>query len=227
MAINVVINGAQGKMGSTAVASIANEVGLKLVATADQNDDLACVIQQNKADVVIDFTTPTNIFKSAQTIITNHARPVIGTTGLDPKQIQQLQAQCKQQSLGGIIAPNFSLSAVLMMRYAADAAQYLPHAEIIEMHNPNKKDAPSGTAKKTAEMMIHARKQHPQNNIPIHSVRLPGLVAHQMVIFGGENETLTIRHDSLNRNSFMPGVFLSCRKVMDLNHLVYGLEKIL
>lgn len=240
MVIKVIINGAQGKMGKTVVESIKTESDLQLVATTGRQDNLSASIKKHKADVVIDFTSPAAVFQQAQTIIENNARPVIGTTGLSLEQINTLQQQCKKKSLGGIIAPNFSLTAVLMMRYARDAAKYFSDAEIIELHHPQKLDAPSGTAKKTAELMHEARHGISDNQphqdlargenyhgITLHSVRLPGLVAHQMVIFGGQDETLTIRQDSISRHSFMPGVFLSCRKVMDLDHLIYGLENIL
>lgn len=146
------------------------------------------------------------------------------------------------KKLGGIIAPNFSLGAILMMKYAKDATHYFPDAEIIEMHHPHKVDAPSGTAIKTAQMMAEVdassqgtKEETPpnsargvlKNNVPIHSIRLPGLFSHQSVIFGGNGETLTIRHDGTDRRCTMSGIFLACRKVMDLDHLVYGLENIL
>ena len=240
MSIKVIINGALGKMGKTTVESIADQPDLQLVASTDHGNDLAKIIQEHSADVVIDFTSPKTIFEQTQTIIANNARPVIGTTGLSLDQVDDLKKQCDEKSLGGIIAPNFSLTAILMMRYARDAAKYFPDAEIIEMHHPQKVDAPSGTAKKTAELMNESRhtvadsqphqdlaRGEQYHGISIHSVRLPGLVAHQSVIFGGLDETLTIRQDSITRKAFMPGVFLSCRKVMDLDHLVYGLENIL
>lgn len=240
MPIKVIINGAQGKMGKTTVASIADHADLQLVAGIGRNDDLAGSIQKHKADVVIDFTSPNSIFEHSQTIIANNARPVIGTTGLTLDQINILKEQCIEKSLGGIIAPNFSLTAVLLMRYAQDAAKYFPDAEIIEMHHPQKLDAPSGTAKKTAELMQEARhtvsdmqphqdiaRGENYHGVTIHSVRLPGLVAHEQVIFGGLDETLTIRQDSITRKAFMPGIFLACRKAMELDHLVYGLENIL
>jgi len=240
MPIKVIINGAQGKMGKTTVESIADQADLQLVASSDHDNDLAAIIQEHKADIVIDFTSPQSIFEQTQTIIANNARPIIGTTGLTLDQVDTLKKQCDEKSLGGIIAPNFSLTAVLMMRYAQDAAKYFPDAEIIEMHHPQKVDAPSGTAKKTAELMNAARHTVSDNQphqdlargenyqgISIHSVRLPGLVAHQAVIFGGLDETLTIRQDTITRKAFMPGVFLACRKVMELDHLVYGLENIL
>ena len=240
MAIKVIINGAQGRMGRMTVESIAAQSDLQLVAQTGRQDNLANTIKKHHADVVIDLTTPKTIFEQTQTIIANNARPVIGTTGLTLDQVEILKKQCDEKSLGGIIAPNFSLTAVLMMRYAQDAAKYFPDAEIIEMHHQHKIDAPSGTAIKTAKLMNEARhtvadsqphqglsRGEQFHGVTIHAVRLPGIVASQSVIFGGLDETLTIRQDSITRKSFMPGIFLSCRKVMELDHLVYGLETIL
>lgn len=241
MTIKTIINGSNGKMGKTVQAAISNEPDLELVATLGRNDNLAATIQKTKADIVIDFTLPDCVFNNTKTIIENSARPIIGTSGLNLTQIEELKVACEKKSIGGVIAPNFSLGAVLMMKYAKDAAKYLSNVEIIEMHHQQKVDAPSGTAKKTAEMMAEVNNNMSKNKvsadnharglihqgIPIHSVRLPGIFAHQTVIFGGTGETLTIRHDSMDRNAMMPGVFLACRKAMDLNHLVYGLEHLL
>ncbi len=239
--IKIVVNGAQGKMGKMAAQSIAAEPDLKLVAKIGRHDDLETTIKNHQADVVVDLTAPCTLFQQAQTIIENNVHPVIGTSGLTSEQIDLLKKQCKEKSLGGIIAPNFSLTAILMMRYACDAAKYFPNVEIIEMHHLEKRDAPSGTAKKTAELIEQTR--HSISNYPldqnqvgdkknyrdvtIHSVRLPGLVAHQKVLFGGVGETLTIQQDSISRKSFMPGILLSCRKVMELDYLIYGLENFL
>ncbi len=229
MAIKVLVSGANGKMGSTSVGAISQSSDFELVAKTSREDNLAETIRESGAEVVVDFTTPEAVFENAKIIIANHAHPVIGTTGLTEQQISELTKQCQQQSLGGIIAPNFSLSAVLMMRYAEDAAKYFNDVEIIEMHHPQKKDAPSGTAIKTAAMIkkAYAARGKPHHNVPIHSVRLPGMVAHQAVIFGGTDETLTIRNDSIHRNCFMPGLLLACRKVTQLNHLIYGLDNLL
>lgn len=240
MTINVIINGAQGKMGSTTQKALVSQKDLKLVATMGRNDDLAKTIKETKADVVIDFTTPQVVFTNAQTILQAGARPVIGTTGLTTDQITTLKQTCQSLKRGAVIAPNFSLSAVLMMKYAKDAVKYFPDVEIIEMHHPQKVDAPSGTAIKTAQMMTEAQTPHNQkasqtnhargdtsHGITIHSIRLPGLFSHQSVIFGGNGETLTITHDGLDRQAMMPGVFLACRKVVKLDHLIYGLENLL
>jgi len=239
MTIKVLVNGAFGKMGLVTQQAIQQESDLKLVASLGRKDNLAKEIEKSQADVVVDFTLPNSVFENTETIIKTGARPVIGTSGLNPDQIKKLTQLCQQKNLGGIIAPNFSLGAILMMRYAADAAKYFSNAEIIEMHHEKKVDAPSGTAVKTAQLMGDARvsstvidhsapaRGEAHYDIPIHSVRLSGLFAHQMVIFGGFGETLTIRHDSTDRNAMMPGVCLACRKVMDLDHLIYGLENVI
>ena len=230
-------------MGKESVKAVSEDPDLDLVAQTDLGDNLPGEISQTKAQVVVDFTTATAAMKNADCIIESGARPVIGTSGLLPEQVAELQKLCNKQNLGGIIVPNFAIGAVLMMKYSQDAAKYFPHVEVIEMHHDRKVDAPSGTAIKTANLLAESRGLVPQTvnekeilsgarganaeNIRIHSVRLPGLVAHQEVIFGGQSQTLTIRHDSIHRDSFMPGVCLACKKVMDLNELVYGLEHLL
>ena len=240
MSVKVVINGINGKMGRVLKQSIVAEPDFKLVAGIGRGDDLAKSIQSTNADVVVDFTTPQAVFKNTEMIIQAGARPVIGTTGLTVEQMKTLNKRCRTKKLGGIIAPNFALGAILMMKYAKDAARYFPDAEIIEMHHPQKIDAPSGTATKTAQMMGESRQSNSnekthehrasgeiKHRITIHSIRLPGLFSHQVVIFGGNGETLTIRHDGIDRSCAVPGVFLACRKVMELNQLIYGLENIL
>ncbi len=240
MAIRVIVNGANGKMGKIAVSAVNESPELTLVAQTGRHDNVADVIAQQKAEVVIDFTTPEVVFANAKVIIQAGARPVIGTTGLTPPQIETLASLCAQKKLGGIIAPNFSLGALLMMRYARDAAKYLPDVEIIEMHHPRKLDAPSGTSIKTAQMIADARdlsKASPFKNAPargethhgvqIHSVRLPGFYSHQTVIFGGHGEVLTLCHQGIDRQCCIPGIILACREVMSLQGLVYGLENIL
>ncbi len=225
MAIKVLINGYKGKMGQAAVAAIQAAPDLKLVATIGREDNLSQSIEESGAEVVLDLTTASAAFKNTQVIIQAGAHPVIGTSGLTPNEISNLKEQCKTKKLGGIITPNFSLGAILMMHYAAHAARFFSEAEIIELHHPQKKDAPSGTAIKTALAMQAARGN--DVIVPIHSIRLPGLVAHQSVMFGGVGETLTIRHDSLDRSCFMPGVLLACRKVTELHELIYGLDILL
>jgi 4-hydroxy-tetrahydrodipicolinate reductase len=157
--------------------------------------------------------------KNVKTILENGCHAVVGTTGLTAKDLEEIKKLCAKNEVNCVVAPNFAIGAVLMMKFATEAAKYLPQAEIIELHHDKKLDAPSGTALKTAEMM--------GKKIPIHSVRLPGLVAHQEVIFGGVGQTLTIRHDTINRESFMPGVLLAIHKVKKLKGLVYGLEQLL
>ncbi len=230
-------------MGQESVKAVNADPELDLVAGTDLGDDLAESIVQFKVQVVVDFTTAAVALKNAVSIIEAGARPVIGTSGMLPEQVAELKALCTKQKLGGIIAPNFAIGAVLMMKYSQDAAKYFPHVEVIELHHDRKADAPSGTAIKTANLLAESRDSVPEKiaekeiipgarganaeEIRIHSVRLPGLVAHQEVLFGGQSQTLTIRHDSFHRDSFMPGVCLACKKVMDLNELIYGLEHLL
>jgi len=239
----VLINGSMGRMGQESIKAVSEDPELELVAQTDLGDNLSESISQSEAQVVVDFTIASSALKNTVCIIESGARPVIGTSGLLPEEIAELQALCTKHKLGGIIAPNFAIGAVLMMKYSQDAAKYFPHAEVIELHHDGKVDAPSGTAIKTANLLAESRSSVPKKiadkeiisgarganaeNIRVHSVRLPGLVAHQEVIFGGQSQTLTIRHDSIHRDSFMPGVCLACKKVMDLNELVYGLEHLL
>lgn len=264
MSINVVVAGAKGRMGSEAVRMIQQDPELKLVGAVDLKlsgvdvgevigigkigssfyTDLEEVLSTFEVDVLVDFTTPMSVKKNMELAIRHGVRPVVGTTGLTPTDIEELDNLCQEHQVGGIIAPNFAIGAILMMKFARQAAKYLPDVEIIEMHHDRKLDAPSGTAIKTAEMIAEVREEHRQGHpdekeemdgargaffqgFPIHSVRLPGLVAHQQVIFGSEGETLTIRHDSIHRSSFMPGVNLAIKKVLEINHLIYGLDKII
>ncbi|MDX1902513.1 MAG: 4-hydroxy-tetrahydrodipicolinate reductase, partial [Thermonemataceae bacterium] len=243
-AIRVLVNGAAGRMGQTTVKAITNDPDLILIGQTGSTDNLAAAIKENQAQVVVDFTNAEVAAENTQVIIDAGAHPVIGTSGLLPEQIKHFQEQCKKLKLGGIIAPNFSLGAVLMMKHAQEIVKYFPHVEIIEMHHDKKVDSPSGTAMRTAEMLLEANPDVNQSSfsqkemvpgarganyqhIPIHAVRLPGFIAHQQIIFGDIGETLTLRHDSTDRQCFMPGVALACEKVVQLEHLVYGLEKIL
>lgn len=240
MTISILVNGAFGRMGQITTKAIVQHPNLELVGQTGREYNLKKAIQDSHAQVVVDFTQPDCVFANASTIIDAGAHPVIGTTGLKTQEIQQLQSRCADLKLGGIIAPNFSLGAVLMMKVAKEIVKYMPDVEIIEMHHEQKIDSPSGTAILTAQKLIaagkinkasqeqmpHARGDHFQG-IPIHSIRLPGLLAHQQIIFGNVGETLTMRHDTIDRLCFMPGVCLACEKVLELNHLVYGLEEIL
>jgi len=241
--IPVLVNGANGRMGREAVRAIENDPALQLVGQAGRGDNLSELIKSTGAEVVVDLTLASCAFENVLTIIEAGARPVVGTSGLLPEQIDKLSQRIRDKNLGGVIAPNFSMGAVLMMKYAADAAKYLNNVEIIELHHDGKEDSPSGTAMKTSEMMAENFSSVPVNkpsremlpgsrgatnhNIPIHAVRLPGFVASQEVIFGGVGESLRIKHDSINRECFMPGILLACKKVVELDELVYGLEKLL
>lgn len=229
MTIKVLVNGATGKTGRFAVDAVNEADDLELVGQTGRKDDLSAMIHKTGAEVVIDFTRPDTVYQNTQQIIGAGARPVVGTTGLKPEQINDLKKQCAQKKIGGIIVPNFSLGAVLMMKFAAEAAKYIPAVEIIEMHHPQKLDAPSGTAIKTAEMISSQRlSSHPvHHNIPIHSVRLPGFYSHQSVIFGEPGEILTLSHQGLDRRCCIPGIQLACRKVIALQELLYGLEHLL
>lgn len=221
--IKVIVNGASGKMGTETVKAILKEPDMELVGQTDIKDDLAAAIKKNGAEVVVDFTTPKSVMSSVKTILENKARAVVGTTGLSLENLKEIETLCKKNGVSALVAPNYAIGAVLMMKFSSEAVKYMPKAEIIELHHEQKLDAPSGTAIKTAEMM----KTTSGKDAPIHSVRLPGFVAHQEVIFGGLGQTLTIRHDTIGRESFMPGVILAIRKIKDLNGLVYGLENIL
>ncbi len=212
--------------------------------------DLSTTLRDSKAQVCVDFTHPDVALKNTLAIIEAGCRPVVGTTGFSKNDLETVRHALASQQIGGMIVPNFAIGAVLLMKFAEEASRYLDHAEIIELHHNQKADAPSGTAVKTAEKMLEGLKQSGKSqfggtnsaeteilsgsrggtydgNLHIHSVRLPGLVAHQEVIFGGPGQMLTIRHDSIHRTSFMPGVALACKKVMNLERLVYGLEHVL
>jgi len=243
MTLSVIVNGAQGKMGSLAVKTLEAHPDFHLVAGLGKQDDLAAAIQKTGAKIVVDLTTAASVYTNSLIIIENNAHPVIGSSGLQDAQIQELRGLCEDKSLGGIIVPNFSIGAVLMMHFAKQAAAFLPETEIIESHHEKKLDAPSGTALKTAELIVQARKQARQvlplkeiipavrggcyEDINIHSIRLPGFLAKQEVIFGNVGETLTISHNSIDRACFMPGVVLACQQVSSLNSLYYGLEHLL
>jgi 4-hydroxy-tetrahydrodipicolinate reductase len=206
-------------------------------------DNLAAAIDSSKPQVLVEFTTPDAVKGNLRTALKKRVACVVGTTGLAPADLAEVAALCREYSTPALVAPNFAIGAVLMMEFAAKAARYFSAAEIIELHHDQKLDAPSGTALKTAEMMRHAEgsrfaDESPKTDdrpprglaagkIRIHSVRLPGLVAHQEVIFGGLGQTLTIRHDSISRDSFLPGVLLAIRKVLSCDGLIYGLEQIL
>ena len=195
------------------------------------------------ADIWIDFTTPKAVYDNVKFALEHHISPVVGTTGMSDEQEAELIKISQKEKVGGLIAPNFGMSAVLLMKFAKEAAKYFPDAEIIEMHHADKKDAPSGTALATAKMIAKNRPEHETvpdevetlenvrggdyQGIKIHSVRLPGYIAHEQVLFGGPGEALTIRQDSFDRESFMGGVKVALEKVDQLDELVVGLENIL
>jgi 4-hydroxy-tetrahydrodipicolinate reductase len=213
----VAVAGAAGRMGQAVCAAVEGAEDLELAGRADPalGTELAAVL--GDADVVVDFTRPDQALDNARACLEAAVHVVIGTTGFD---LDGLREAARGARANAFVAPNFAIGAVLMMRFAAEAARHMEAAEIIEYHHPAKLDAPSGTAKRTAELM--------DGEVPIHSVRLPGIVADQEVIFGGEAQTLTIRHATTDRTSFMPGVLLAVRRVADLPESpVVGLERLL
>ena len=242
--INVAVLGARGRMGSEVVKAVEAAEGLALVAALDMGDSLD-QLKGSAAHVVVDFTTPDSVMANLEFLIDSGINVVVGTTGFDDAKLAMVKGWLAQNpSVGVLIAPNFAIGAVLMMEFAAKAAHYFESAEIIELHHPAKVDAPSGTAARTAELMSAARKEAglgamPDATttaldgargalvgaIPVHSVRARGLVAHQEVLFGGLGETLTIRHDSIDRAGFMPGVILGVRKIVNTPGLTHGLDK--
>jgi 4-hydroxy-tetrahydrodipicolinate reductase len=243
MQIKVIVNGAQGKMGELACKTIEEHSSLTLVAGLGRHDVLADEIRAKQADVVVDLTRADSVYDNSLTIIELGAHPVIGTSGLNDKQIAKLQHLSLEKKLGGLIVPNFSIGALLMMHFASIASRFFPECEIVEAHHQNKLDAPSGTALKTAELIKNARMSERAQlklkelvsgarggiyqDVPVHAIRLPGILAKQDVIFGSFGETLTIGHNSIDRSAFMPGLALACTSVMDLDTLYYGLEHIL
>jgi 4-hydroxy-tetrahydrodipicolinate reductase len=226
MSIKVAVSGAAGRMGRTVCAAVEAADDLELTARADPQLDteLADALAETDPEVVVDFTTPDSVYQNARLCLEQNTHVVVGTTGMSDAQLAELGPLAHSSAANCFIAPNFAIGAVLMMEAARLIAPHMPDCEIIELHHEQKLDAPSGTAKRTAELVSRAGGRA---NPSIHSVRLPGLVAHQEVIFGGLGQTLTIRHDSLSRESFMPGVLLAIRKVGELDGLVVGLENLL
>ncbi|HET7481385.1 MAG TPA: 4-hydroxy-tetrahydrodipicolinate reductase [Actinomycetota bacterium] len=228
--IRVGVIGAAGRMGSTVCDAVEAQADLALVARVEHGDDLAKLIDAG-VDVAVDFTVPDAVKDNVRFCLDNGIHVVIGTTGLSDEDLGEIGSWTG--TANAFYAPNFALGAVLMMKFAALAARYYDHAEIIERHHERKLDAPSGTAKRTAALMGDADPAGDgsggtaHGNVTIHSVRLPGLVAHQEVIFGAPGETLTIKHDSIDRVSFMPGVILAIEKVAEHPGLTVGLENLL
>lgn len=263
--IRVFVAGASGKMGQEVIRTILKEDDLLLVGASDtrnQGMDVGFVVgtqrvgiditgpleveflRSSRADVLVDFTNPQSVFKNAKIAIMAGVVPVIGTTGLDEAEISEIRTFVEKEKVGAFLAPNFSIGAILMMRFAKEAAKYFPHVDIIELHHDQKLDAPSGTALNTVEGIMEVREPMIQGHsneyekipgargadiggIHIHSVRLPGLIAHQEVIFGGLGQALTIRHDAFSRETYMPGIMLGIRKSCELTELVIGLDKFL
>jgi len=217
--IRVAVAGAAGRMGQAVCEAVEGAADMELSGRADPALGVPLAEVLPGADVVVDFTRPDTVLANALECVAAGVHVVIGTTGFDPEPLRAAKGA------NVFIAPNFAIGAVLMMRFAAEAARHMAKAEIVELHHDQKLDAPSGTAARTAALMADAAGGAPP---PIHSVRLPGLVAHQEVIFGGAGQTLTIRHDSINRESFMPGVLLAVRRVASLTESpVIGLETLL
>ena len=240
--IKVAVIGARGRMGSEVVKAVNEAKDLELVAQLDLGDSLDALLASG-AVVAVDFTTPDSVMANLEFLISHNINAVVGTTGFDDARIAKIKSLLASSKSGVLIAPNFAIGAVLMMEFATKAAKYFESAEIIELHHPNKVDAPSGTASRTAELMSAARKEAglpvmpdatttsldgargaTVGDIPVHSVRMRGLVAHQEVLLGGIGETLSIRHDSIDRVGFMPGVLLGVRKVVTHPGLTFGLE---
>ncbi|WP_410665448.1 4-hydroxy-tetrahydrodipicolinate reductase [Amycolatopsis sp. lyj-84] len=242
--IRVGVLGARGRMGQEVVNAVKGADDMELVAALDAGDDLSAL---KPAQVVVDFTHPDAVMDNLEFLTGNGIHAVVGTTGFSGERLEKLGSWlAADPSLGVLIAPNFALGAVLAMRFAQQAARFYNSAEVIELHHNRKADAPSGTAAHTARLIGEARAEaglEPGDdattsevdgargalveNVRVHSVRLPGLVAHEEILFGGEGETLTIRHDSLHRTSFMPGVLLGVRSVLTRPGLTVGLENIL
>ncbi len=219
----ILINGAFGRMGQLACDTIEKHPEFALVAKTGRSDDLNQALATYCPDIVLDLTNAACIWENVQIMLQHRSFPIIGTSGLKKEQIDLILSQSQEKKLGGLIIPNFSLGAVLQMRCAEQIARYFAKAEIIEAHHEKKLDAPSGTALATADRIARARATLACKT-PIHSVRLPGLVAQQEIIFGAEAETLSIVHNVLNREAYMPGLILACQKVTAFNRMYYGLD---
>jgi 4-hydroxy-tetrahydrodipicolinate reductase len=242
--MRVAVLGSKGKVGATMVQAVQAAEDLTLSAEVDAGDPLS-LLTDNKTEVVIDFTHPDVVMDNLKFLIDNGIHAVVGTTGFTDERLQQVRAWlAAEPDVSVLIAPNFAIGAVLSMHFARQAAPFYESVEVIELHHPHKADAPSGTAARTAALIAEARKELPPNpdattaslpgargadvdGVPVHSVRLAGLVAHQEVLFGTAGETLTIRHDSMDRSSFVPGVLLAVRRVAEHPGLTVGIESLL
>jgi 4-hydroxy-tetrahydrodipicolinate reductase len=242
--IAVAVLGARGRMGAEVCKAVEGADDLALAAAVDLDDDISSI---EGATVAVDFTHPGSVMDNVRWCVTHGVNVVVGTTGIDEERLAEIEGWLADvPDVGVVVAPNFGIGAVLMMRFATEAARYFDSVEIVELHHPNKADAPSGTAQRTAALVAEARRAAGVGPSPdattsglagargadvegvhIHAVRLAGLVAHQEVLLGGHGETLTIRHDSLDRSSFMPGVLLAVRRVVRRPGLTVGLEALL
>ena len=241
--IKVLVNGAHGRMGQLTCDAISKQKNLTLVGKAGHHDDLSQLIISTEADVVVDFTVADSVFENTKTIIDAKAHPVIGTTGLPIEQVKVLQAYAQTAGVGGALVPNFSIGAMVLNKLASMAATYFSTIEIVETHHNQKRDAPSGTAVQTAHLLANARQNLPEmreeietligarganfENIHIHALRLPGVMAKQTVYFGGPGETINIEHQVINREAYMSGVMLACELAPKLKELVFGLADLL
>jgi 4-hydroxy-tetrahydrodipicolinate reductase len=251
MTVKVAISGVLGKMGQEVKKAVEKEDDLVLVGMADvklnsadndENDvitgnDLDFVLKKSNADVLVDFTQPDSVMQNIEIALRNEVAVVVGTTGLTENNLNKINMLSEEKNVGVLIAPNFAIGAVLMMHYSSKISKYMSNVEIIELHHNKKLDAPSGTAIKTAQMLNSGQSSiyntdnsaygSIYNGVKIHSVRLPGFIAHQEVIFGSQGQSLTIRHDTTSREAFMPGVIMAVREVGKFVGLIYGLENLL
>jgi len=242
--IPVLVNGAKGRMGQLAVRIAEEAEDLALVGATDTGDDLGRAIVELGARVVVDFTHHSVAMDCFKTIVAAGARPVAGTSGFGPEDVEAARRLLEEAGSGGLIVPNFSVGVVLLMQFARAAAAHFPHVEVIEMHHDRKGDAPSGTAERTAEIIAGVRGDPPPpkvtetervpgarggrvKGVPVHSLRLPGALAHQEVLFSAVGEILTLRHDSLSRDCFRAGILLAIRRAPDQSGLAYGLDDLL
>ncbi|HEX5136783.1 MAG TPA: 4-hydroxy-tetrahydrodipicolinate reductase [Planctomycetota bacterium] len=239
----VLVVGAKGRVGSLVAKGVEAAKDLELAGAVDLGDDLAAAIARGKPDVAVDFTTPQSVFRNVSALLSARVHVVVGTTGMDEDRLRELDALARERGVACLVAPNFALGAVLMMRFAEEAARFYPWVEVVERHHEKKLDAPSGTASETARRIARSRKAPPPavdetetapgarggrvEEVPVHSMRLPGSIAHQEVWFGGPGETLVIRHDTVDREVFVPGVLLAARKIDGMKGLVRGLEPLL
>lgn len=240
--IRTVLAGARGRMGRVIGPGLASAAGIELVAEVEVGDDLAAACRAARAEVVVDFTTPSSAARNAEAALAAGCHGVVGTTGLTEDDLERLHARAREVGRGLLVAPNFALGVLLMQRFAVEAVKWLPRVEIVEQHHDGKLDAPSGTALRTADLLAKAgaapgpargagddgpSRGSVLGGVRIHSVRLPGLLAHQDVVFGGPGEVLTLRHDALSRECYLPGVVEAVRRIGERVGLVRGLETLL